>query len=139
MFWFSPFLRNSTRVWPTDGPTDGPTDTPSYGDARTHLKTSSSRKMIFLEDDVFHYAKFFTVIHINSFQYEKYVFLELTILWNFLFNLCKKLGFWIFLLENFTACSSNIVLCILSVRAFPIRFLTIRKINNGLQSTLTKK
>ena len=47
----SPFLRNSTRVWRTDGPTDGPTDrrtdgrtdgrtdTPSYRDARTHLKT----------------------------------------------------------------------------------------------------
>ena len=36
------FLRNSTRVWPTDGrtegPTDGRTDIPSYRFARTHLK-----------------------------------------------------------------------------------------------------
>ena len=35
---FRPFLRNSIRVWPTDGRTDGRTDTPSYRAARTHLK-----------------------------------------------------------------------------------------------------
>ena len=54
LFNFGPFLRISTRVWPTDGRTDGRsdgrtdgwtdrrtdgrTDTPSYRDARTHLK-----------------------------------------------------------------------------------------------------
>ena len=42
-------------------------------------KTSSSRKMIFLGDDVFRYANLFTVIHINSFQYEKCVFFKLKI------------------------------------------------------------
>ena len=95
--------------------------------------------MIFLGDDVFRYAKFFTVIHIYSFQYEKCVFFKLKIFWNLLFNLFKKLGFWIFLVENFTVCSSTIVLCIPSVRAFPIQFLALKQINVGSQSEYMKK
>ena len=95
--------------------------------------------MIFLGDDVFRYEKFFTVIHIYSFQCEKYVFYKLKILWNFLFSLFKKLGFWIFLVENFTVCSSIIVLCVPSVRAFPIQFLALKQINVGSQSEFMKK
>ena len=95
--------------------------------------------MIFLGDDVFCYAKFFTVIHIYSFQYEKCVFFELEILWNLLFSLFKKLGFWIFLVENFTVCSSIIVLCILLVRAFQIWCLTLKKQMMGYDKKIMKK
>ena len=95
--------------------------------------------MIFLGDDVFCYAKFFTVIHINSFWHEKYVFFNLKIWWNILFGPCKELGFWIFSIENFTVCLSIIVLCIPSVRAFPIQFLALKQINVGSQSEFMKK
>ena len=94
--------------------------------------------MIFLEDDVFRYAKFFTVIHIYSFQSDKCAFFRFKILLNFLFNLQKKLGFLIFLFENCTVSSSTIVLCIPSIRAFPIVFLTLKKAKNGLQSEFLK-
>ena len=95
--------------------------------------------MIFLGDDVFRYAKFFTVIHIYSFQYEKCVSSKLKILFDFLLNLWKKLGFSIFLFENFTVSSSTIVLYIPSVRALPIGFLTLTKIKNGVKSEFLKK
>ena len=36
LFDFGPFIRNSTRVWPTDGPTDGPTDEPTDGPTDEH-------------------------------------------------------------------------------------------------------
>ena len=95
--------------------------------------------MVFLGDDVFCYAKLFTVIHIYSFQYWKCAFLKVKILLNFLFNLWKKLGFSIFSFENFTVCSSTIVLCLPSVRELPIGFLTRKKINNEVKSEFLKK
>ena len=102
-------------------------------------KTSSSRNMIFIGDDVFWSAKFFTIIHINSFQYEKCVFLKLKILWNFLSNLCKKRGFWISFVDNFSVCSSIILHCIPSVRTFPIWFLALKNEMMGLNQKLWKK
>ena len=59
--------------------------------------------------------------------------LKLKILLNFLLNLWKKLGFSIFLFENFIVSSSTIVLCIPLVRPLQIGFLTLRK-NNGVKS-----
>ena len=60
LFEFGTFLRNSTRVWPTDQPTDGRTDrrtdTPSYRDARTHLKKkeNKNRTLVIFPREVIH-------------------------------------------------------------------------------------